>query len=46
MPKKSEVASLVGNFSPVNSRSAILVRSRRHLKGDIGEELNNRAGPN
>ena len=43
MPKNSEVASLVGNLSPVKRRSAILVRSMRHLRGDTGEELNSRA---
>lgn len=43
MPKKRVVASFVGNFSPVNSRRAILVRSMRHLRGDIGELLNTRA---
>lgn len=43
MPKNREVASLVGNLSPVKRRSAILVRSMRHLRGDTGEELNNRA---
>lgn len=43
MPKKREVASLVGNFSPVKRRSAILVRSIRHRRGEIGEELNKRA---
>jgi hypothetical protein len=44
MPKKREVASLVGNLSPVKRRSAIFVRSMRHLRGEIGEELNRRAG--
>ena len=43
MPKKRDVASLVGNLSPVKRRRAILVRSIRHLLGDIGDELNNRA---
>lgn len=43
MPKKSVVASFVGNFSPVNRRTAILVRRVRHFRGDIGEELNNLA---
>lgn len=43
IPKKRVVASLVGNFSPVYRRSAILVRRTRHLRGCIGEELNNRA---
>ena len=46
MPKKREVASLVGNFSPVKSSNAILVRSMRHLRGEMGEELKRRAeGP-
>lgn len=44
IPKKSDVASLVGNFSPVKRRSAIFVNSRRHFNGDIGEELKRRAG--
>ena len=43
MPKKSVVASFVGNFSPVYRRSAILVRRIRHFRGCIGELLNNRA---
>jgi hypothetical protein len=43
MPKKRVVASLVGNFSPVYRRRAILVRRTRHRRGWIGEELNNRA---
>jgi hypothetical protein len=43
MPKKREVASLVGNDSPVKRRRAIFVSSRRHLNGEIGEELNRRA---
>lgn len=43
MPKKREVASLVGNLSPVKRRRAILVRRIRHFRGEIGEELNNRA---
>jgi hypothetical protein len=43
MPKNSVVASLVGNFSPVYSRSAILVRRIRHFRGWIGELLNSRA---
>ena len=43
MPKNREVASLVGNLSPVKRRSAIFVRSIRHFRGDTGEELNNRA---
>ena len=44
MPKKRVVASLVGNFSPVKRRTAIFVRSVRHLRGDIGDELKRRAG--
>ncbi len=43
IPKKREVASLVGNLSPVKSSRAIFVRRIRHLRGDIGEELNRRA---
>lgn len=43
MPKKRDVASLVGNFSPVKRRRAILVKSIRHRRGEIGEELNRRA---
>lgn len=43
MPKKRVVASLVGNFSPVYRRRAILVRRIRHLRGCMGELLNNRA---
>lgn len=43
MPKKSEVASLVGNFSPVKRRRAILVRRMRHLRGETGEVLKTRA---
>ena len=43
IPKKRDVASLVGNLSPVKRRRAILVRSMRHLLGEIGDELNNRA---
>jgi hypothetical protein len=43
MPKKSVVASLVGKVSPVNKSTPILVRRVRHLRGDIGEELNNLA---
>ena len=43
MPKKRDVASFVGNVSPVKRRRAIFVRSIRHLLGDIGEELNSRA---
>jgi hypothetical protein len=43
MPKKRDVASWVGNFSPVNRRRAILVRRMRHLRGEIGEVLKTRA---
>lgn len=43
MPKKRVVASSVGNFSPVNRRTASFVSSVRHLRGEIGDELNNRA---
>lgn len=43
MPKKSEVASFVGNFSPVKSRRAILVRRMRHFRGEMGEVLKTRA---
>jgi hypothetical protein len=43
MPKKSEVASFVGNFSPVESRYAILVRRTRHFRGETGDELKTRA---
>lgn len=43
MPKKRDVASLVGNFSPVKRRRAILVRRIRHFRGDMGDELNVRA---
>lgn len=43
MPKKRDVASLVGNFSPVKRRRAIFVSSIRHLRGDTGDELNKRA---
>lgn len=43
MPKKREVASFVGNLSPVKRSRAILVRSIRHRRGEIGEELNRRA---
>ncbi len=43
MPKKSDVASFVGNFSPVNNRSVILVSSIRHFLGEMGEELKTRA---
>ena len=44
MPKKSAVASLVGNFSPVYRRRMILVRRMRHCRGWIGELLKRRAG--
>lgn len=43
IPKNNVVASFVGNFSPVNRSTAILVRSVRHFRGEIGEELNNLA---
>lgn len=43
MPKKSVVASSDGNFSPVNRRTASFVRRVRHLRGEIGDELNNLA---
>jgi hypothetical protein len=43
IPKKRVVASLVGNRSPVYKSKAILVRRTRHLRGCMGEELNNRA---
>lgn len=43
IPKKRDVASLVGNLSPVKRRRAILVSSLRHLKGDMGDELKSRA---
>ena len=43
MLKKSVVASLVGNFSPVNSSRAIFVRSARHFRGEIGDVLKRRA---
>ena len=43
MPKKRVVASLVGNFSPVKSRTAILVSRVRHFLGEMGEELKSRA---
>ena len=43
MPKKSDVASVVGNFSPVNRRRAILVRRMRQRRGDMGEVLKTRA---
>ena len=44
MPKNRVVASLVGNFSPVKRRTASLVSSVRHFRGDMGEELKSRAG--
>lgn len=43
MPKKREVASFVGNFSPVKRRRAILVNNMRHLRGDTGDVLKTRA---
>src|SRR4051794_32106908 len=43
MPKKRVVASFVGNCSPVNMRTAILVSNVRHVRGEIGEELKRRA---
>lgn len=43
MPKNRVVASVVENRSPVNRRTPILVNRVRHLRGDMGEELNNRA---
>lgn len=43
MPKKSVVASSVGNCSPVNRSTAIFVRRVRHLRGEMGEVLNNLA---
>jgi len=43
MPKKREVASLVGNFSPVKSSRAILVSRIRHFRGDTGDVLKTRA---
>lgn len=43
MLKKRVVASFVGNFSPVERRSAIFVNSMRHRLGEIGDELNMRA---
>lgn len=43
MPKKREVASLVGNFSPDESRSASFVRRMRHFRGEMGEMLKTRA---
>ena len=44
MPKKRLVASFGGNDSPVNIKRAILVRSMRHFRGDMGELLKSRAG--
>ena len=43
IPKNMDVASFVGNFSPVKRRRAILVRSIRHFRGDMGEMLKTRA---
>lgn len=43
IPKKREVASLVGNFSPVKRRREILVKRIRHLLGETGEVLKTRA---
>ena len=43
MPKKRVVASLVGNFSPVNRRRAILVKRMRQRLGETGDVLNTRA---
>jgi hypothetical protein len=43
MPKKREVASLVGNFSPVNSSREIFVRRIRHFRGETGDVLKTRA---
>ena len=43
MPKNRVVASFVGNFSPLYSKSVIFVRRIRHLRGCIGEELKRRA---
>lgn len=43
MPKKSVVASSDGNFSPVNKRTASFVSRVRHLRGEIGDELNSLA---
>lgn len=43
MPKNREVASFVGNFSPVKRRRAIFVKRIRHLRGDTGDVLNSRA---
>jgi hypothetical protein len=43
MPKKREVASFTGNFSPVKRRRAILVRRIRHLRGETGDVLKTRA---
>ena len=44
MPKKRLVASLGGKDSPVKIKRAILVRSMRHFRGDMGELLKSRAG--
>ena len=43
IPKKRLVASLGGKDSPVNIKRAILVRSMRHFRGDMGELLKSRA---
>ena len=43
MLKNRDVASLVGNFSPVKSSKAIFVKSLRHRSGCMGEELKRRA---
>jgi hypothetical protein len=43
IPKNRVVASLVGNRSPVYSSRAIFVSRTRHLRGCMGDELNNRA---
>lgn len=37
IPKNRSVASFSGKDSPVNSSKAILVRSMRHLRGEMGE---------
>lgn len=41
--KNRVVASVVGNLSPVNSRTAIFVSKVRHFRGEIGEVLKRRA---
>lgn len=43
IPKKSDVASLVGNFSPVKRSKDIFVKRIRHFRGDIGDVLKTRA---